>query len=97
MRSLQNSLARRTAMTAGKRQELHALEENWPSSATVNLRNCWKRNVCAKKLQNTCQIERVPFIDTFDLRTELREAAQSLRQAVMFCLMDVSGSIDKIH
>ena len=28
VRSLQNSLARRTAMTAGKRRELHALEEN---------------------------------------------------------------------
>ncbi len=27
VRSLQNSLARRTAMTAGKRRELHALEE----------------------------------------------------------------------
>ncbi|ESC77994.1 hypothetical protein SEEN2572_08035, partial [Salmonella enterica subsp. enterica serovar Newport str. VA_R100512572] len=26
VRSLQNSLARRTAMTAGKRRELHALE-----------------------------------------------------------------------
>lgn len=52
VRSLQNSLARRTAMTAGKRRNFMHWKRIWPSSATVNLRNCWKRNVCAKKLQN---------------------------------------------
>lgn len=52
VRSLQNSLARRTAMTAASDGNFMRWKRIWPSSATVNLRNCWKRNVCAKKLQN---------------------------------------------
>ena len=61
VRSLQNSLARRTAMT-----ELRA------------------------------KIERVPFIDTFDLRYKNYEKRPDpSSQAVMFCLMDVSGSMDQ--
>ncbi|WP_352289738.1 DUF444 family protein, partial [Psychrobacter sp. GW64-MNA-CIBAN-0177] len=42
------------------------------------------------------QIAKVPFIDTFDLRYNnyaKREVPSS--QAVMFCLMDVSGSMDQ--
>jgi uncharacterized sporulation protein YeaH/YhbH (DUF444 family) len=42
------------------------------------------------------RIEKVPFIDTFDLRfnNRIRIPAPSA-QAVMFCLMDVSGSMDE--
>ncbi len=42
------------------------------------------------------KIERVPFIDTFDLRYNNRiRIPQPSTQAVMFCLMDVSGSMDE--
>lgn len=42
------------------------------------------------------KINRIPFIDTFDLRynNRIRLAVPST-QAVMFCLMDVSGSMDE--
>ncbi|NLD67944.1 MAG: YeaH/YhbH family protein [Limnobacter sp.] len=42
------------------------------------------------------RIEGVPFIDTFDLRYRHRvRIPEPTTQAVMFCLMDVSGSMDE--
>ena len=42
------------------------------------------------------RVDAVPFIDTFDLRYNNRvKVVQPSTQAVMFCLMDVSGSMDE--
>ncbi len=42
------------------------------------------------------RVRAVPFIDTFDLRYANRVAQpQPTTQAVMFCIMDVSGSMDR--
>lgn len=42
------------------------------------------------------RIDAVPFIDTFDLRYNNRvRVPQPTTQAVMFCLLDVSGSMDE--
>jgi len=42
------------------------------------------------------RIDAVPFIDTFDLRYNNRvRVVQPTTQAVMFCLLDVSGSMDE--
>jgi uncharacterized sporulation protein YeaH/YhbH (DUF444 family) len=42
------------------------------------------------------KIEAVPFVDTFDLRYNNRvRVPQPTTQAVMFCLLDVSGSMDE--
>lgn len=42
------------------------------------------------------RIEQVPFIDSFDLRYNNRiRVPQPSTQAVMFCLLDVSGSMDE--
>jgi len=44
------------------------------------------------------RIEAIPFIDTFDLRYNNRiKQPMPSTQAVMFCLMDVSGSMDEIR
>ncbi len=41
-------------------------------------------------------IARIPFIDSFDLRYRNRvEQPREIAQAVMFCIMDVSGSMDE--
>ncbi len=46
--------------------------------------------------QLRARIDAVPFIDTFDLRYNNRvRIAQPTTQAVMFCLLDVSGSMDE--
>lgn len=42
------------------------------------------------------KIEAIPFVDTFDLRYNNRvKVPQPSTQAVMFCLLDVSGSMDE--
>ncbi|MEH0688024.1 YeaH/YhbH family protein [Vibrio cholerae] len=97
VKSLQQSLARRTAMTAGKRRMLRELEaalDEVKMSEPAQLLE-------EKRLQDEIaalrkKIDTVPFIDTFDLRFknyERRPIPSS--QAVMFCLMDVSGSMDQ--
>lgn len=44
-----------------------------------------------------CRIDSIPFIDAFDLRYNNRvRVPQPSTQAVMFCLMDVSGSMDHV-
>ncbi|ENM3880185.1 YeaH/YhbH family protein [Vibrio cholerae] len=97
VRSLQQSLARRTAMTAGKRrlmseleEELERIQRSEPPQIMEEMRI--KQEI--QELRN--KIDSVPFIDTFDLRFknyEKRPIPSS--QAVMFCLMDVSGSMDQ--
>ncbi|KKA44004.1 MULTISPECIES: YeaH/YhbH family protein [Salinivibrio] len=97
VRSLQNSLARRTAMSAGKRRELAELEE-----ALERVREAEPAQPLeVKRLEEEItalkrKIAAVPFIDTFDLRYKNYEKRpQPSSQAVMFCLMDVSGSMDQ--
>ena len=97
VRSLQNSLARRTAMTAGKRRQLRELEqalETIQSREPVQLLE--EERLSAEIAELKASIARVPFIDTFDLRYKnFEKRPEPSSQAVMFCLMDVSGSMDQ--
>lgn len=97
VRSLQNSLARRTAMTAGKRRELRALEEDLETISRSEPVQLLEEERLRKEIAELrAKIERVPFIDTFDLRYKNYEKRpEPSSQAVMFCLMDVSGSMDQ--
>lgn len=92
VRSLQNSLARRTAMTAGKRRELHALEEDLDTISKSEPAQLLEEERLRKEIAELrAKIDRVPFIDTFDLRYKNYEKRpEPSSQAVMFCLMDVS-------
>lgn len=97
VRSLQNSLARRTAMSAGKRRELHELEESLNLLTSTEPVQLLEEESLRKAIAELRQkIARVPFIDTFDLRYKNYERRpEPSSQAVMFCLMDVSGSMDQ--
>jgi hypothetical protein len=97
VKSLQGSIARRIAMSASKRKELKLLE-----SELLELNND-KHDHIQKKRQLITDIDtlkskiaKVPFIDTFDLRfRNYAKQAMPTSKAVMFCLMDVSGSMDQ--
>ncbi|KGK10862.1 YeaH/YhbH family protein [Vibrio navarrensis] len=97
VRSLQQSLARRTAMTAGKKhlmqeleEELERIQNREPAQKLEEMRIKQEIEELRKR------IETVPFIDTFDLRFKNYEKKPvPSSQAVMFCLMDVSGSMDQ--
>ncbi|WP_260258705.1 YeaH/YhbH family protein [Vibrio intestinalis] len=97
VKSLQQSLARRTAMTAGKRRMLNELEDELLRIKNQEPAQLLEENRLKEEIQALRKkIDSVPFIDTFDLRFknyERRPIPSS--QAVMFCLMDVSGSMDQ--
>ncbi|MGL4467092.1 MAG: YeaH/YhbH family protein, partial [Plesiomonas shigelloides] len=97
IRSLRNSLARRTAMTAVKRQQLRVLEQQLDDmERTEPARPLEEEQVRREISELRDKIRRVPFIDTFDLRYKNYERRpEPSSQAVMFCLMDVSGSMDQ--
>jgi hypothetical protein len=97
VKSLQGSIARRIAMTSTKRKELREANK----ALRVLKNDKYSHIIEIKEL--TAQIDllkakiaNVPFIDTFDMkfRSFSRQAIPTSR-AVMFCLMDVSGSMDK--
>ncbi|CAJ0991849.1 YeaH/YhbH family protein [Pantoea sp. Nvir] len=96
VRSLQNSLARRTAMTAGKKRMMRKLEEKLIDIEKAPAQFPEKERLRKEIAELRVRIERVPFIDIFDLRYKnFEKRPKTSSQAVMFCLMDVSGSMDQ--
>jgi len=96
VRSLQNSLARRVVMQKGKKSQLSELEEQLAAlgndESTISERLLLEKEIAELKRR----IAAVPFIDTFDLRfNNYVKRPSPSSQAVMFCLMDVSGSMDQ--
>lgn len=92
VRSVRAAKARRIALTAAKKRRLKELLETLANATNdVDRRRIEKEIEALKKA-----IRRVPFIDTYDLRYNLhvKQPIPSSR-AVMFCLMDVSGSMDQ--
>ena len=97
VRSLKGSIARRIAMTAGKKVLLAELEEKLLKFKNDTIDHQMEiislKNEIAELKK---RITRVPFIDTFDLRfRNFENRPIPTSKAVMFCLMDVSGSMDQ--
>ena len=97
VRSLQGSVARRIAMTAGKKRQLAELEETLAKLQTNKKENQSEIALLEKEIEQLKnKIAKVPFIDTFDLRfRNYEKRPEPSSKAVMFCLMDVSGSMDQ--
>lgn len=97
VKSLQGSIARRIAMTSSKRHELKALERELAELTQDPHDNVQLKQDITNKIQALKEkIKKVPFIDSFDL--QYRNYAKQpvpTSKAVMFCLMDVSGSMDQ--
>lgn len=91
-RSLRNALGRRIALTGGARQALAKLEEREAQQPALASEPEFQE--VKRKLKG--RIDRVPFLDEIDLRYRHRVwVPQPKAQAVMFCLMDVSASMDE--
>ncbi len=96
VRSLRSALSRRIALGAGPRQQLNELraelEELEQGAADESQLSALKQQI--KQLEE--RLKRIPFIDTFDLRfNNFVQRPEPTSQAVMFCIMDVSGSMDQ--
>ncbi|MDT0604834.1 YeaH/YhbH family protein [Thalassotalea castellviae] len=97
VKSLQGSIARRVAMTSSKRKSLKTMEESLlalQQDKHEHVKEIAELTIEINKLKE--KIAKVPFIDTFDLRfRNYAKVAVPTSKAVMFCLMDVSGSMDQ--
>jgi uncharacterized sporulation protein YeaH/YhbH (DUF444 family) len=93
VRSLRGAIGRRIAIGAGPVQELRELEESLQALGADHPRAPELRlQIAALKRR----IERIPFLDPIDLRFRNRvRVPVPTAKAVMFCLMDVSGSMDE--
>jgi uncharacterized sporulation protein YeaH/YhbH (DUF444 family) len=97
VRSMRVGLARRIAMGGDARLELKRAEEQLddlerrPDAAPPEVEMLRKRIAELRE-----RLKKVPFLDPFDLRyrNRIREPKPTSK-AVMFCLMDVSGSMDE--
>lgn len=99
VRSLRSANARRIALTSGKRAKLRDLEEELERQEALDpaLRNQLRIDALKEDIALLRQrISRVPWLDTFDLKYNLHVKDPVPRsKAVMFCLMDVSGSMNQ--
>ncbi len=103
-RTMRGAAGRRIAIGAPHAARLRALEEELRlllASLSVRLPGEEGDHPQVERLRCEiarlrARIEAVPFIDTFDLRYNNRvRVPQPATQAVMFCLLDVSGSMDE--
>ena len=94
VRTMRNSLSRRIALKRPKPEEIEELERLLAEAeargdADEDLEEM-RRYLEHKHLRS----KRIPFIDPIDVRYNRFEAVpKPIAQAVMFCLMDVSGSM----
>ncbi len=94
VRSMRSAYARRIALGAKKRRRRNEIlaelagQEGSHEPTVLALRE--ELVVLERKLAN------IPFIDDFDLKYNIhKKLPQPSSKAVMFCLMDVSGSMDQ--
>jgi len=95
VRSLRSALARRIALRGPHLRRLKEVEE-----ALDDARRRDEHGRIADLEDEARQLKKriaaIPFIDTFDLRYNNRtDIPRPTAQAVMFCIMDVSGSMDE--
>ncbi|MDP3224058.1 MAG: YeaH/YhbH family protein, partial [Rubrivivax sp.] len=101
VRSMRGALGRRIALGMGPRRELHALEAELlecqqalqPGDAVAA---AYIADLKDRITALRARVERIPYLDPIDLRYRNRvKTPVPTSKAVMFCLMDVSGSMDE--
>ena len=101
VRSMRGAIGRRIAIGAGSRRELREMQEH-----LLELKRELKPGdevaqreideLEAEMIALRARIDRIPYLDPIDLRYRSRiRVPVPTSKAVMFCLMDVSGSMDE--
>ena len=92
VRTMRQALGRRIAMRGPHQRQLSALEEKYADLDDDEI----DENVRAEMELLRQKLGKVPFLDELDLRFRNRVMVpKPMSQAVMFCLMDVSASMDE--
>jgi len=90
LRTVRNSLSRRIALHRPKPEELQALRDEIEALEPGQRRRALEEELARKEKRTLL----IPFIDPLDVRYKRFDATpKPVAQAVMFCLMDVSGSM----
>jgi uncharacterized protein len=88
-RTVSRALARRVALRRPRPQEIAALEAELETCGAAR-----RADLLAEIEHLKAKAKRIPFIDPIDIRYRRFEPTpKPIAQAVMFCLMDVSGSM----
>ncbi len=99
VRSLRSANARRIALTTGKRKKIKKLEAERDRLEAMDsaLRDSAKIEALNEEIEHLKSvIKRIPWLDDFDLKYNLHAKVPIPKsKAVMFCLMDVSGSMNQ--
>ncbi|MDP3082112.1 MAG: YeaH/YhbH family protein [Rubrivivax sp.] len=101
VRSMRGAIGRRIAIGASSRRELHelqaqltALQEGPAADDPVTLGEI--AALVAQIAALRARVDRIPYLDPIDLRFRNRvRVAVPTSKAVMFCVMDISGSMDE--
>ncbi|MDK2125898.1 YeaH/YhbH family protein [Parachitinimonas caeni] len=97
VRSLKGALGRRIALSAEPMSRLNELQEELDILLEEHDENSPEVMHIREEIRHLkSRIISIPFIDPFDLRYSNRvKIPRPTTQAVMFCVMDVSGSMDE--
>lgn len=95
-RTLKGALGRRIALTASKLKKIEVLEAERESLLQSDSNSPRIKDIEDEIAYLKGRVEAIPFIDPLDLKYHRRVTQEiPTTQAVMFCLMDVSGSMDE--
>jgi uncharacterized sporulation protein YeaH/YhbH (DUF444 family) len=98
VRTMRESLARRIAFGGPHSARLREIEEALAALERAGAAADDPRVLALleEQAELRARVAKIPFIDTFDLRFRNRiTQPMPIAQAVMFCIMDVSGSMDE--
>jgi uncharacterized sporulation protein YeaH/YhbH (DUF444 family) len=91
-RTMRLAMARRVALRRPRPEEIEELEHELAECEDEALRSALKASIEALK----SKLKRIPYIDPIDIRyRRFENEPKPVAQAVMFCLMDVSGSMSE--
>ena len=99
VRSMRGAIGRRIAIGSESRRELRQLEEKLETIKRHPAPNPFAHEIPGLEREIAelrARLERIPYLDPIDLRYRSRvRVPVPTSKAVMFCLMDVSGSMDE--
>jgi uncharacterized sporulation protein YeaH/YhbH (DUF444 family) len=93
-RTMRNAMSRRIALRRPKPEEIERLEEELRQAEAEAGESAQAEALREKLALLRARGTRIPYIDPIDVRyRQFEPAPRPVAQAVMFCLMDVSGSM----
>lgn len=99
VRSLRSAHARRIALGASTKRKIKQLNEQLKVISETDketLSNTDYQTIVAEIAALKAKLKKIPFIDDFDIRYNLHvKTPLPSSKAVMFCIMDVSGSMNQ--